>query len=177
MNINCRLHGSTTVEILDKTKAELTSKLKDKHGLFIDDINDSEVTFNLRKHSQLHIFLYAETDTGCVFHGSGSIYNDKSSSGDMSKRIESGVEHCVDEYIYLSESGICVGENLQDQLIIFMALAKGISKMFTCELSLHTQTAIYFAEMFTAARYTTEPINDSTNVILTCTSPGLDKKN
>lgn len=50
-------------------------------------------------------------------------------------------------------SGGCVDEWLQDQLIIFMALADGVSRMTTCEPTLHTRTAIAVAEAVTQARF------------------------
>lgn len=42
---------------------------------------------------------------------------------------------------------------LQDQLIIFMALADGASAMLTGEPTLHTRTAIAVAEQLTPARF------------------------
>ena len=41
----------------------------------------------------------------------------------------------------------------QDQLIIFMALASGQSKIQTGPLTLHTRTAIYITELLTSARF------------------------
>lgn len=49
----------------------------------------------------------------------------------------------------------CVDEHVQDQLIIFMALAKGVSRI-RCNhpLTMHTQTAIHVAELITdVSRY------------------------
>uniref|UniRef100_A0A8C4QCW3 RNA 3'-terminal phosphate cyclase n=1 Tax=Eptatretus burgeri TaxID=7764 RepID=A0A8C4QCW3_EPTBU len=45
--------------------------------------------------------------------------------------------------------GGCVDDYLQDQLIIFMALAQGVSRVLTGPITLHTQTAIHFAEQLT----------------------------
>lgn len=50
-------------------------------------------------------------------------------------------------------SGSCVDEHMQDQLIIYMALAEGRSCIRTQELTLHTQTAIFIAEDLTDARF------------------------
>ncbi|KAL9652471.1 hypothetical protein ABK040_000043 [Willaertia magna] len=47
----------------------------------------------------------------------------------------------------------CVDEHVQDQLIIFMALAKGKSKLRTGPLTLHTQTAIHFCEELTGVKF------------------------
>jgi RNA 3'-terminal phosphate cyclase (ATP) len=43
-----------------------------------------------------------------------------------------------------------------DQLIIFMALASGKSRVLTGPLSLHTETAIHFAKLLTGATFTVE---------------------
>lgn len=43
----------------------------------------------------------------------------------------------------------CVDQYVQDQLIIFMALAKGKSVIKTSPITLHTETAIFIAELFT----------------------------
>lgn len=50
-------------------------------------------------------------------------------------------------------SGACVDGHLEDQIIIFMALAAGRSAVLTREPSLHTRTAIAVAEQLTAARF------------------------
>ena len=43
---------------------------------------------------------------------------------------------------------------MQDQIIIFMALAAGQSSVLCGELTLHTRTAIAVAEQLTAAKFT-----------------------
>ena len=42
---------------------------------------------------------------------------------------------------------------LQDQLIVFMALAEGQSTMLCTEPTLHTRTAMVVAEQLTAAKF------------------------
>uniref|UniRef100_A0A8C1LLL6 RNA 3'-terminal phosphate cyclase n=1 Tax=Cyprinus carpio TaxID=7962 RepID=A0A8C1LLL6_CYPCA len=54
----------------------------------------------------------------------------------------------------------CVDEFLQDQLIIFMALANGISRMRTGPITLHTQTAIHVAEQLTNAKFVIRKAED-----------------
>jgi RNA 3'-terminal phosphate cyclase (ATP) len=56
----------------------------------------------------------------------------------------------VTEILNTLECQACVDEHVQDQLIIFMALANGESQI-RCgnPLTLHTQTAIYVAELLT----------------------------
>ena len=60
----------------------------------------------------------------------------------------------------------CLDEHMQDQLIIFMALAKGESRIRSGPLSLHTKTAIHFTEMLTGAKFKIdENPNDKTTII------------
>lgn len=51
------------------------------------------------------------------------------------------------------EAGGCVDKYIQDQMIIFMALAQGESRLLCGPLTLHTETAIHIAEKMTGARY------------------------
>lgn len=50
-------------------------------------------------------------------------------------------------------SGCCVDENMQDQLIIYMALAAGESRIRTGRLTLHTTTAIHFCSVMCDAKF------------------------
>ena len=50
-------------------------------------------------------------------------------------------------------SGACVDRWLQDQLIVFMALARGTSRVLCGELTLHTRTAMAVAEQVVGARF------------------------
>jgi RNA 3'-terminal phosphate cyclase (ATP) len=68
--------------------------------------------------------------------------------------------------------GACVDDWLQDQLIIFMALAGGESKVVAGEPTLHTRTAVAVAEALTAARFTLAARGDGTWLI-GCTGAGL----
>ncbi|KNC50876.1 uncharacterized protein AMSG_12041 [Thecamonas trahens ATCC 50062] len=76
------------------------------------------------------------------------------------------------------EAGGCTDEYLTDQLIIYMALADGESRIRCGPLSLHTQTAIHFVSLLTGATFDVTPDTDpsiaghSTNVI-TCQGIGF----
>ncbi|CAG8794886.1 559_t:CDS:2, partial [Racocetra persica] len=52
--------------------------------------------------------------------------------------------------------GGCVDEYLQDQLIIFMAIAEGKSQIVTGPVTQHTRTAIHFAEVMSGAKFNIE---------------------
>ncbi|KAG8899928.1 hypothetical protein FRB99_006356 [Tulasnella sp. 403] len=96
--------------------------------------------------------LWAETEGGCIISGS--------SIGERAKRAEEVGKEAADELIANLAHGGCTDEYLQDQIIIFMALAEGKSTVVTGPLSLHTRTAIWVAETMTEARFsTTEDIS------------------
>jgi len=64
------------------------------------------------------------------------------------------------------EKQVCFDQHLQDQMIIFMALAQGRSRILTSRpLTLHTKTAIYIAELMTQAKFNVEDINENQSII------------
>ena len=78
------------------------------------------------------IVLWAETGTGCELGGSGL-----GSKGTDAAAV--GID-AADELIKAIEGGGCVDEYLQDQIIVFLALAKGRSTVkIGLPLTLHTQ--------------------------------------
>lgn len=68
-------------------------------------------------------------------------------------------------------SGSCTDKHLQDQLIIYMALAGGRSSIRTQELTLHTRTAIAIAEELTDARFQVKADSKGT-FLITCDGIG-----
>eukprot|EP01119_Soliformovum_irregulare_P022095 TRINITY_DN7492_c0_g1_i2.p1 TRINITY_DN7492_c0_g1~~TRINITY_DN7492_c0_g1_i2.p1 ORF type:complete len:401 (+),score=71.31 TRINITY_DN7492_c0_g1_i2:963-2165(+) len=66
----------------------------------------------------------------------------------------------------------CVDEYLQDQLILYMALANGTSKIRTGPLTLHTQTSIYFCSQITGAKFSTHSDPDDGSIIVECQGIG-----
>ena len=58
------------------------------------------------------------------------------------------------EELYQSyNNGGCVDEWLQDQLILYAALADGVSDITTGSITLHTKTAIAIAELMVGAEF------------------------
>lgn len=51
------------------------------------------------------------------------------------------------------KEGGCVDEHLQDQIIIFMALAKGTSRVRIGKMSMHTHTNIHFCSLMTGVLF------------------------
>lgn len=102
------------------------------------------------------IIMVATTDKGCIIAGSAL--------GERGKKAEVVGEEAAQDLINNLKHGGCVDEYLQDQLIIFMALAKGTSKLLSGPLSLHTKTTLHFTEHLSGAKFTvTQTKNPSTN--------------
>jgi RNA 3'-terminal phosphate cyclase (ATP) len=89
--------------------------------------------------------IVATTTTGCRFGGS-ALGSKKTSPHDVG--VQAAEELCAT----LADGG-CVDDYLQDQLILYMALANGTSEIVTGSLTLHTQTAIWTAEQLSDARF------------------------
>ena len=68
----------------------------------------------------------------------------------------------------------CADKYLTDQLIIFMALAKGKSSLLTGKLELHTETAIHFARVMTGAVFCVTRMNHGN--LIECEGIGLENK-
>ena len=63
--------------------------------------------------------------------------------------IDEIIDKCEEATFYTVENNeVCLDEHTVDHLIIFMALAKGISKIKVGEISLHTRTAIEIIKKF-----------------------------
>ncbi|KZT44174.1 RNA 3'-terminal phosphate cyclase [Sistotremastrum suecicum HHB10207 ss-3] len=134
---------------IDESKIEITA-LREKEGTAVG--------------SGSGIVLWAETENGCILGGSAL--------GQKGKTPEAVGSEAADELVRNLSHGGCVDEYLQDQIIIFMALADGVSQILVGPLTLHTKTAIWVAEQLTEARFQVEEV-DMNRVLLSCTGTGF----
>ena len=104
--------------------------------------------------SGMGILIVAETTTGCFLAGSAL--------GNPKKKANPEVvgEDAANELLTTWAEGGCVDEWLQDQLILFMALAVGESEIETGSLTQHTQTAIWVAEEVCGAKFEVTRLDD-----------------
>jgi len=84
--------------------------------------------------------------------------------------IDEIIDKCEEATFYTVQNNeVCLDEHTVDHLIIFMALAKGTSKIKVGPISLHTQTAIEIIKKFVyAVNFTITPGDDKkfiTNII------------
>ncbi|XP_034671238.1 RNA 3'-terminal phosphate cyclase [Drosophila subobscura] len=112
------------------------------------------------------IVIVAHTSTGCVL-GSSALGQKKV----LAHMLGSDASSQLSGYI---SKEICVDDNLQDQLIIFMALASGCSRFLSGPLTQHTRTAIYVAEQMTGVKFNVA-VNQSGQTVVSC--EGIDYRN
>ncbi|TKC40980.1 RNA 3'-terminal phosphate cyclase isoform X1 [Monodon monoceros] len=120
------------------------------------------------------IIIIAETSTGCLFAGS--------SLGKRGVNADKVGIEAAEMLLANLRHGGAVDEYLQDQLIIFMALASGISRIKTGPVTLHTQTAIHFAEQLAKAKFTVKKSEDEEDTskdtyIIECQGIGMTNPN
>jgi RNA 3'-terminal phosphate cyclase (ATP) len=95
------------------------------------------------------IIIVAKTSSGCLLGGSAV----------GTPRVllpETAQRAAVEILDAIGRDGIgnsCVDEHMQDQLVLYMALAEGVSEIYTACLTLHTQTAIWLAGQMCSARF------------------------
>lgn len=94
------------------------------------------------------IVLWAETSTGALLEAD--------SLGARGKPAEKVGEEAALSLIKQIEKGGAVDIHTTDQLIPYMALAKGSSTIFSSEISLHTLTAIEVAKKILSAKFIVE---------------------
>ncbi|EIM82576.1 RNA 3'-terminal phosphate cyclase [Stereum hirsutum FP-91666 SS1] len=115
------------------------------------------------------LILWATTSTGCRFGAS--------SLGAKGKGMDVVGREAAEELISALEPRVggemsCTDEWLQDQVVLFMALAEGESVVRTGELTLHTKTAIWVVEQMTDAKFTIEE-EPSGTVLMRCRGIGM----
>ncbi|KAH7927727.1 RNA 3'-terminal phosphate cyclase, partial [Leucogyrophana mollusca] len=107
------------------------------------------------------IVLWAETENGCILGGTSV-----SSKGKDPQEVG---EEAAAELLANLQHGQCVDEYLQDQIIMFLALAKGKSTVKAGPLTDHTKTAIHIAQQMTGAKFQVTETSTGSGVISTCT--------
>ncbi|KAH8261965.1 hypothetical protein KR026_008292 [Drosophila bipectinata] len=94
------------------------------------------------------IIMTARTTTGCVL-GTATL-GEKKVDGHV---LGSDASCQLVEYL---RKEICVDAHMQDQLIIYMSMANGVSTIRTGPLTKHTRTAIHVAEKMTGVKFEVE---------------------
>lgn len=158
---------SISILVLEPTVNNKNSKNKNKKIDYDSSIKD--LTKALKEYKV--DVQFTKEETGC---SSASVYicatfdsgvKVSGSSVESPDNFESALE-----MFQTSMKGCCADEYLADQLVIFMALAKGKSKLRIGPMSLHTKTAIYIAEKLTGVVFLETPVENG--LIIECEGIG-----
>lgn len=76
--------------------------------------------------------------------------------GARGKRAEAVGAEAASRFLSVSESGACVDSNLADMLAPILALARGESRLRIQQASLHLETSLYVANLFTGCQWRIE---------------------
>lgn len=142
-----RLPRRLAQEMADSAQSYLNSRLKQNVSWSVD-----VVTENVAVGTGLGVLVVANTTSGCLLAGSALC-------SPKQQPTEAGVNAASELWSTLQDGG-CVDEWLQDQLILYAALAEGRSEILTGSLTLHTQTAIAVAKQLAGARFEVVPLSD-----------------
>jgi len=91
------------------------------------------------------IILFAELSSGCILSGD--------SLGKLGKPAEKVGVEAAEGLLRQLRSGAPVDEHLGDQLVVYMALARGRSVIKATQLTLHTATCVHVAQEITGAKF------------------------
>ena len=120
---------------------------------------DTEIFFPVNEDSgspkRLYLLLVAETSNGYRL-GRDWMYDRKATASTVEQKNEQLVEQVWNELEAEIAHGGCVDEYMQDQLVVFQALAKGKAEVDDGKgrgSSLHTRTAKWVAEQVLGVRF------------------------
>lgn len=122
---------------------------------------------NVAPHNCNGIIVICETSTGCRLAADG-----------LGKRGVEPLDLGRTVGLLLSEailSGVCLDSHLQDQVILYMALADGRSAIRVGEITMHTKTVIYIVESLLKINF--EVTQEDKMNLIQCDGIGVANKN
>lgn len=174
-----RIHGRIFISgnVRKTFLSRMASKVKDtlytrfsKKIIFIDEVQEDP---RVATGDAWGLMLWCETSNGNLIAASGI--------GERGLSPETLAHKAASDLLRDVDAGGCVDEYLQDQLIIYMALARGESSMLTGPLTLHTRTAIHFVQVLTGIKFEITEVSRSdqgqpSQYLISCTGLGLKGK-
>jgi RNA 3'-terminal phosphate cyclase (ATP) len=78
-----------------------------------------------------------------------------SALGEPGKPAERVAEEAVEDFIKFEKSNFAIEKHLSDQLLLYMALASGLSQITVPEITRHAKTSIFVIEQFLPVKFET----------------------
>lgn len=164
----CYVAGRFPDHLADEIKASADKELKSLVKIVETyNLEAYKESLDVARDNGSGCILIATTTTNCVL-GSDSLGDRKC------EPLELGAS-AAKELCQLVLKQQCVDQHMQDQLVIYMALAEGTSQILTGPLTNHTLAAIYVAEKMAGVSFNVEKKNDD-HVLLTCSGIGHHNK-
>ncbi|KAJ3105049.1 hypothetical protein HDU96_008729, partial [Phlyctochytrium bullatum] len=152
--------GNLPLHVAEKVRRALLNWLKDKlpagvlaSGQHVAVVKDPPGT---SVGTALGCQIWLETSTGARVAGSAL-----GSQRDRTPAQDVGAAAAKALWEQWEGGGVC-DEYLQDQVVVFAALAEGTSRFLAGPLSLHTETALHVASVCVGAKVSVTPLDDGT---------------
>ncbi|KAL0869547.1 hypothetical protein ABMA27_005814 [Loxostege sticticalis] len=113
------------------------------------------------------INLWCSLSSGCVV-GAGALGRRGADARGVGRQAGAELRRAI-------ESGACLDQHAQDQVILYMALAEGKSRVRVGEITLHTKTAMHIAELIAKIKFEVQLDGDQN--IIECTGLGFTNRN
>lgn len=160
--------GTLSIKIANAMAEAATRELQSAFGLIEVNIESYKENSETSVGSCSGINLVAQTSTGLLL-GSSALGRREQ------QPIQTGLQ-AAGELIETANTGACVDDHCQDQIILFMALANGISEVKVGKITEHTHSAIHVCETLTEAKFNIISTGSICNVIR-CVGIGLQNHN
>ena len=175
--ITASTEGGNAVDFMGTCIEQLLKASHAVEGAHITLDMEKPINVNIKKkprtQTQLSVQIVATTDTG-VLLSVNRLFNTTVVVDE--EKLKKEASSMIRELEELLASGACACEHTCDQLIIYMALANGRSRLAApvAVTSQHLETVIHFASMMTGARFHMgELIHGTAHRIIDCDGVGI----
>jgi len=158
--------GTLPIKMANEITEGAKSKIKTLNLNKVINIETYKESVDIASGNCSGIILGCKTTTNCILGGSAL--------GSRKETCFNSGERSAGEIVDLIPIKACVDDHVQDQLIIFMALATGHSRIRTGPLTLHTKTAIHIAELITKVKFNV--FEDGSSYVIECDGIALENK-
>jgi len=142
---NMRINGISLCSRLPKHVAVRQAKSAS------DIFSDTEYGISIKVNDLSENVPFSPGSVVCLWVDSSEVFVGSSCLGERGKRAEKVGAEAATEMLKELNSGCCVDYRTADNLILWASLAKGETTFTTSKISLHTETAIELAKIFTGA--------------------------
>ncbi|XP_055843185.1 RNA 3'-terminal phosphate cyclase [Episyrphus balteatus] len=157
--------GPLPLQMAEEMKKGAINSLKRVYRSDQINIEAYKETEQMSRNPGSGIILGAATSSGCVL-GSSAL-------GDRKIQPLQVGGTAAEELMTSLQNKECTDQHVQDQLIIYMALANGTSSIQTGRLTTHTLTAIHIAELMTGIKFETSEDPYAGTSIVKCKGIGV----